>query len=94
VQPTGRQVHALVVHDGALLGSLPPFEVRSPWWADVEPVAAELDRRLGARTAVLRMVTATGALMRGGEVTYLVEALTLPTSGPTCWRPRPTAGAR
>jgi hypothetical protein len=76
-------VRALVVHDGALLGSLLPFEVTSPWWADVEPVAVELDRRLGARTAVLRMVTATGALMRGGEVTYLAEALTMPTSGRT-----------
>ena len=66
VEPTGRRVRALVVHDGALLGTLPPFEVTSPWWSDVEPVAAELDRRLGARTAVLRMVTATGIGMRGG----------------------------
>jgi hypothetical protein len=82
VTSPGRRVRALVVHDGALLGALPPFDVPSPWWADVEPVAAELDRRLGARTAVLRMVSTTGALMRGGEVTYLAESLTPPISRP------------
>jgi Phosphotransferase enzyme family len=82
VEPTGRRVRALVVHDGTLLGALPAFDVAGPWWSDVEPVAAELDRRLGARTAVLRMVSATGRMMRGGEVTYLVEALTPPASAP------------
>jgi hypothetical protein len=82
VEPTGRRVRALVVHHGALLGALPAFDVHSPWWADVEPVAAELDRRLGARTAVLRMVATTGRSPRGGEVTYLAEALTPPTLNP------------
>ncbi|WP_170308942.1 aminoglycoside phosphotransferase family protein [Pseudonocardia hierapolitana] len=91
MEPTGRRVRALVVHDGALLGVLPPFEVTSPWWSDVEPVAAELDRRLGARTAVLRMVTATGIGMRGGEVTYVAEALTPPTSPPE-WDGAPDPG--
>jgi hypothetical protein len=76
----GRRVRALVLHDGALLGALPAFDVASPWWADVEPVAVELDRRLGARTAVLRMVATTGASPRGGEVTYLTEALTRPAA--------------
>jgi hypothetical protein len=76
----GRRVRALVVHGGALLGALPAFTVESRWWADVEPVAAEVDRRLGARTAVLRMVATTGRSPGGGEVTYLVEALTPPTA--------------
>lgn len=91
VEPAGRRVRVLVVHDGALLGALPPFEVASPWWSDVEPVAAELDRRLGARTAVLRIIASTGALMRGGEVTYLAEALTPPTS-PAGWDGPPDPG--
>jgi Phosphotransferase enzyme family len=91
VEPTGRRVRALVVHDGALLGALPPFEVTSPWWADVEPVAAELDRRLGARTAVLRMVATTGRSPRGGEVTYLAEALNRPTAAPE-WDGTPDPG--
>lgn len=82
MEPTGRRVRALVVHDGTLLGALPAFDVAGPWWSDVEPVVGELDRRLGARTAVLRLVTATGRLMRGGEVTYLVEALTPPAFAP------------
>ncbi|WP_345606202.1 aminoglycoside phosphotransferase family protein [Pseudonocardia adelaidensis] len=82
MEPTGRRVRAVVVHEGTLLGALPGFDVAGPSWSDVEPVAAELDRRLGARTAVLRMVTATGRMMRGGEVTYLVEAMTPPTSAP------------
>jgi phosphotransferase family enzyme len=91
VEPTGRRVRALVMHGGTLLGALPAFDVTSPWWADVEPVAAELDRRLGARTAVLRMVATTGRSPRGGEVTYLAEALTPPTSGPT-WDGAPDPG--
>jgi hypothetical protein len=91
VPPPGRRVRALVLHDGVLLGALPPFDVTSPWWADVEPVATELDRRLGARTAVLRMVATTGTLMRGGEVTYLAEALTPPTSDPV-WDGAPDPG--
>jgi hypothetical protein len=82
VEPTGRRVHVLVVHEGALLGAPAPFDVPSPWWSDVEPVTAELDRRLGAHTAVLRIVTATGSGMRGGEVTYVAEALTPPTAPP------------
>jgi hypothetical protein len=91
VEPTGRRVRALVVHDGALLGALPPFDVTSPWWPDVEPVVAELDRRLGARTAVLRMVTAAGRSMSGGEVTYLAEALTPPQATPE-WDGAPDPG--
>jgi hypothetical protein len=91
VEPTGRRVRALVVHDGALLGTLPRFEVSGPWWSDVEPVTAELDRRLGARTAVLRIVTATGRGMRGGDVTYVTEALTPPTSSPE-WDGAPDPG--
>ncbi len=87
----GRRVRALVLHDGALLGALPGFEVSSPWWADVEPVVAELDRRLGARTAVLRMVATTGVSPGGGEVTYLVEALSPPTSAPG-WDGAPDPG--
>jgi hypothetical protein len=91
VDPPGRRVRALVLHDGTLLGALPTFDVTSPWWADVEPVAAELDRRLGARTAVLRMVATTGTSPRGGDVTYLAEALTPPTSDPA-WDGAPDPG--
>jgi Phosphotransferase enzyme family len=91
VEPQGRRVRALVLHDGALLGALPAFDVTSPWWADVEPVAAELDRCLGARTAVLRMVATTGRSPGGGEVTYLAEALTPPTS-PLAWDGAPDPG--
>jgi phosphotransferase family enzyme len=91
VEPTGRRVRALVVCNGVLLGALPAFDVTSPWWADVEPVAAELDRRLGVRTAVLRMVATTGHSPRGGEVTYLAEALTPPTSTPE-WDGTPDPG--
>jgi hypothetical protein len=82
VTSPGRRVRALVLHDGALLGALPAFDVSSPWWADVEPVVAELDRLLGARTAVLRMVATTGVSPGGGEITYLAEALSPPTSAP------------
>lgn len=64
---------------GAVVGALPPFEVDSPWWADIEPVAPKLDALLGVPAAVLRIVSVVGGQSpRGGEVTYLVEAATLP----------------
>lgn len=77
-----RTVHALVSHEGRYVGALPPFEMASPWWSDVEPVVAHVDRVLGVRTAVLRLVcVADPDGGRGGTVTYHVEALEPPRDG-------------
>ncbi|MFI9817428.1 phosphotransferase [Saccharothrix variisporea] len=69
-----RTVIALVTASGRHVHTVPEFTVDSPWWNDVEPVTAHLDRVLGVPTHVLRLVTATGTGMRGGTVTYEVEA--------------------
>ncbi|HEY7045792.1 MAG TPA: aminoglycoside phosphotransferase family protein [Jatrophihabitantaceae bacterium] len=95
-----RTVHALVSRGGRYLGAAPPFEVATPWWADVEPVTAHLDAMLGGPTAVLRLLRVAGAPDgRSGVATYHVEALGPLDSGwldpvvPTDWsvvtRPQP-----
>jgi hypothetical protein len=64
-----------VSHAGRYAGAVPPFEVATPWWPDVEPVVAHLDAVLGAPTAVLRLLrVADPDRGRGGTVTYHVEA--------------------
>ncbi|MEV0680283.1 phosphotransferase [Actinosynnema sp. NPDC050436] len=74
-----RDVVALVTVGGEHLGSV-GFTVDSPWWNDVEPVVTRLDAMLGVPTSVLRLISATGSGMRGGTVTYLVEAASRPSS--------------
>jgi hypothetical protein len=60
---------------GRVLGALEPFTVDSPWWADVEPVAAGRDR-LGSDLTVLRLLDAEGrggAGGAGGACAYLAQ---------------------
>ncbi|WP_424533152.1 phosphotransferase family protein [Sphaerisporangium viridialbum] len=78
-QPPGRLVSALVTAGGRLIGTVGPFPVRGPRWADVEPVVAHLRRALGVPVVVLRLVTVDGGGgARDGHVTYHVEALQPP----------------
>jgi Ser/Thr protein kinase RdoA (MazF antagonist) len=71
--PQGRVVTlVLVTADGALVGALPPFEVESPWWQDVEPVVREARVLLGVEVTVLRLLAAQGRFP-GGSVAYLAE---------------------
>ncbi|MEU4741249.1 phosphotransferase [Actinosynnema sp. NPDC023658] len=76
-----REIRALVTVGGRYAGAAEPFTVDSPWWSDVEPVTAHLDRVLGVTTSVLRLVTATGEGASGGVVTYQVEADRVPGRG-------------
>jgi hypothetical protein len=76
---TSRTVTALVTHEGRPVATVGPFAVPTPWWADVAPVAAHLERELGVPVAVLRLVDVTGGRApRDGHVTYHAEALTRP----------------
>ncbi|QQQ80886.1 phosphotransferase [Saccharothrix sp. 6-C] len=68
---------------GRFVGEAEPFTVDSPWWNDVEPVTARLDRDLGVTTSVLRLVGTTTPAMRDGVVTYQVEADRVPDRGLT-----------
>ena len=59
--------------DGRLLGALPPFDVASPWWPDVEPVVAGAQARFKVRATVLRVLRTTGRGPDGGAGVYLAE---------------------
>jgi hypothetical protein len=68
-QPVGRLVTLVLVDaDGALLGSLEPFAVETPWWQDVLPIVERVPD-----VTVLRLLDcgpSNGGRM-GGAVTYL-----------------------
>ncbi|XVS63382.1 phosphotransferase family protein [Actinosynnema sp. CA-299493] len=76
-----REIRALVTVGDRFVGEAEPFSVASPWWNDVEPVTARLDRDLGVTTSVLRLVGTTTPAMRDGVVTYQVEADRVPDRG-------------
>jgi len=77
--PMGRTVTAVVTHGGACAGKVGPFPVDVPWWAQVEPVVAHLERTLGVPVVVLRLLTVEGSGgARDGHVTYHAEALEPP----------------
>ncbi len=70
-----RTVTAVVTHDGVCAGMIGPFVVDVPWWAEVEPVVAYLERALGGPVIVLRLLSVEGSDgARDGHVTYLAEA--------------------
>jgi hypothetical protein len=56
----------LVSPDGTLLGSLPPFEVGTPWWQEIGEIAAR-------GVQVLRLLRGDRLEPPGGHVTYLAE---------------------
>ena len=74
---TRRTVIALVSTPSGFAGRTEQFGVESADWYHVEPVNEALERLLGVRTTVLRLVSVRGASMpkMGGLVTYHVEAL-------------------
>jgi hypothetical protein len=79
--PTGRSVTALVTYGDENFGVVGPFDVESPWWADVEPVVDHVRAVLGVNVAVLRLVDVVGGTSpRGGQVTYHMEALDRPAA--------------
>jgi hypothetical protein len=63
----------LVTPGGELVGSLPPLEVETPWWPDVEPIVRATRETYGIDVTVLRMLQVESATSRGGNVTYLAE---------------------
>jgi hypothetical protein len=66
---------------GDLIGSLPPFDVGSPWWPDVEPIVEGARHRFGADVIVLRLLdTDADPATMGGSVRYLAELIGEPPS--------------
>jgi Phosphotransferase enzyme family len=75
----GRLVTSVVTYRGACAGSVGPFPVEVPWWAEVEPVVGQLEETLGVPVVVLRLLTVEGSDgARDGQVTYHAEALEPP----------------
>ncbi|MFF3439201.1 phosphotransferase family protein [Streptosporangium sp. NPDC002721] len=94
---SGRTVSALVTTGGEWLGTVGPFPVADPWWAEVGSVVAHLEGVLGTPVVVLRLVDAEdrGRGPREGHTTYHVEALGPPATGPASLRPgTPDAAGR
>ncbi|MFB9677303.1 phosphotransferase family protein [Streptosporangium vulgare] len=85
----GRTVSALVTAGGEWLGTVGPFPVADPWWAEVGSVVAHLEEVLGTPVVVLRLVDAEdrGRGPREGHTTYHVEALGRPANGLASLRP-------
>ncbi|WP_344921068.1 phosphotransferase [Streptosporangium oxazolinicum] len=88
-EAAGRTVSALVTAGAEWLGTVGPFPVADPWWAEVGSVVTHLEGVLGAPVVVLRLVDAEdgGHGPRDGHTTYHVEALSRPTSGLVLLRP-------
>ena len=79
----GRMVTAVVTHGDSRAGKVGPFPVEVPWWAQVEPVVAQLEETLGVPVVVLRLLTVEGSDgARDGHVTYHAEALEPPENLP------------
>jgi hypothetical protein len=81
----GRTVTAVVTSGSVCVGTVGPFPVDIPWWAEVEPVVAHLEETLGVPVVVLRLLTVEGSDGgRDGHVTYHVEALQPPGNLTAC----------
>ena len=79
----------LVTPEGALLGSLPPFPVASPWWPEAWPIVQVARERHGIEVVVLRILRADRNAPPGGTVTYLAEVPASVTNGALGLRPWP-----
>ena len=77
----------LVLTDGAdVVGTLPPFRVPTPWWADVAVVIDAAREIVGQDVTILRLLeTSTPSSVMGGQVTYLAEIDRPPTSRLSAW---------
>jgi hypothetical protein len=71
----------LCTPDGAVLGSLPPFDVTLPWWQEVSDVVAAARELHGVDVVVLRLLTTNATAPSGGDVAYLAEVAQPPPDG-------------
>jgi Ser/Thr protein kinase RdoA (MazF antagonist) len=82
----------LISPQGEILCCLPPIEVTTPWWQDIEPVVRAIRERDGIEVTVLRLLAAERDQPPGGCVTYLAEVArpvaALPWAGVLSEEPR------
>jgi hypothetical protein len=63
----------LVTPTGDLVGTLPPFQVATPWWPEAWPIVEAARELHGIDVVVLRMLRADGDAPAGGTVTYAAQ---------------------
>lgn len=73
VPTPGRTATVVLVHDGELLGALPPVALDLPWWPEVHDLVAAVRARDGLAVTVLRLLQAEPGRSWGGAVSYLAE---------------------
>ncbi len=73
VSDPGRTATLVLVHDGAVLGCLPPVGLPMPWWPESHDVVAAVRERFGIDVTLLRLLDAPSDRLWGGHVTYLAE---------------------
>ena len=69
----GRMASVVLVHQGEVIGLLPPVSLEMPWWPEVHDLVTAVRERDGIEITVLRLLQATSDRIAGGEVTYLAE---------------------
>ena len=75
----------MLVHDGTVLGALPPLPLALPWWPEAHDVVAAARERFGLDVVVLRLLATRSEQPFGGEVTYLAETDRPPTLALEPW---------
>jgi hypothetical protein len=76
----------LCTPDGELLGALPPFDVPTQWWRQVDDVVAGASAVHGVDVRVLRLLTCeTPQYPGGGPVSYLAEVDVAPPAALRRW---------
>ncbi len=74
----GRSARLVLVHEGTVVGALPPFQLTMPWWPEAGDVVVAARERFGVEVVLLRLVEARSDRPFGGAVTYLAETDRLP----------------
>ena len=83
----------LVDSHGGRLGSLPAFEIDSPWWQDTAPAVQRAAELYGVDARILHLLdgSADGTMSptAGGSARYLAELISGPAPGPIGGGPEP-----
>ena len=91
VMPGRRVTLVLCTRDGAVLGSVPPFDVPVPWWQEVNDVVSAARDVHGLDVVLLRLLTTNGPASSGGDVTFLAEVAAPPAFALAPWTDPTTA---
>lgn len=69
----GRTATVVLVHEGEVVGALPPVALELPWWPEAHDLVTAVRERDGLEITVLRLLRAEAGRTSGGEVCYLAE---------------------